>query len=282
MDKWNLIIDVALCQNCNNCVLAAKDELVGNAHPGYSAPHSPQGHGVVRMERQVRGEGHHTDAAYRPVMCNHCDDAPCIRAGGGAVTKRADGIVLFDPDRTRGRRDLVDSCPYGAVVWNEAAQCPQTWFFDAHLLDAGAKVPRCVGVCPTSAIEAVRIADEAMAQRVAQENLRPLGAAEPTLPRVYYRNWERIERLFVAGTVLIREAGVVDCAAGAEVELWIAGSRAASARSDDFGDFKFDGIAPSAGAGEVRATFNGMIAQSRPVHIAERSLTVGEFMFERH
>ncbi len=30
MKKWNLIIDVALCENCNNCVLSTKDEQVGN------------------------------------------------------------------------------------------------------------------------------------------------------------------------------------------------------------------------------------------------------------
>ena len=49
MKRWNLVIDVALCENCNNCVLAARDELVGNTHPGYSAPHAPQGQGVIRI-----------------------------------------------------------------------------------------------------------------------------------------------------------------------------------------------------------------------------------------
>ena len=37
MKKWNLIIDVALCEGCHNCSLAAKDEHVGNDFPGYSA-----------------------------------------------------------------------------------------------------------------------------------------------------------------------------------------------------------------------------------------------------
>ena len=49
-------------------------------------------------------------------MCNHCDDAPCVRAGGGAIRKRDDGIVVIDPVAARGRRDLIDSCPYGAIV----------------------------------------------------------------------------------------------------------------------------------------------------------------------
>ena len=138
MDKWNLIINVAECENCNNCVLAAKDELVGNDFPGYSAPHPANGVGVIRIERHVRGEGHMVDAAYTPRMCNHCDEGPCLQAGAdGAVKKREDGIVIFDPVKAKGRRDLVDSCPYGAIVWNEEQQLPQTWFFDAHLLYQG-------------------------------------------------------------------------------------------------------------------------------------------------
>ena len=38
MEKWNLIIDVAECTNCNLCTLATMDEYVGNAWPGYTAP----------------------------------------------------------------------------------------------------------------------------------------------------------------------------------------------------------------------------------------------------
>ena len=38
MKKWNMIIDVAECTNCNLCTLAAMDEYVGNEWPSYSAP----------------------------------------------------------------------------------------------------------------------------------------------------------------------------------------------------------------------------------------------------
>ena len=59
------------------------------------------------------------DIAYVPTMCNHCDDAPCVAKGGGAVKKRDDGIVLIDPEKAKGRKDLVDACPYGHIWWNE-------------------------------------------------------------------------------------------------------------------------------------------------------------------
>jgi Fe-S-cluster-containing dehydrogenase component len=116
------------------CALAAKDEHVGNDFPGYSAPHAALGNSVIK----IRGSGGMVDAAYLPTKCNHCDRAPCLKAGAdGSVRKRADGIVIIDPVKAKGRRNLVEACPYGAIVWNEEQQLPQTWIFDAHLLDQG-------------------------------------------------------------------------------------------------------------------------------------------------
>ena len=37
MKKWNMIIDVAECTNCNLCTLSSMDEYVDNDWPGYSA-----------------------------------------------------------------------------------------------------------------------------------------------------------------------------------------------------------------------------------------------------
>ena len=62
MKKWNLIIDVALCEGCHNCALAAKDEHVANDFPGYSAPHSKLGESVIKIHRKVRGSGSMIDA----------------------------------------------------------------------------------------------------------------------------------------------------------------------------------------------------------------------------
>lgn len=141
MKKWNLIIKVGRCENCQNCVIAARDEHVGNDFPGYAAPAAAGAASPIRILRRVQGRSHMVDTTYLPVMCNHCDDAPCVRAGDGAVRKRADGIVIIDPDKARGRKDIVKSCPYKAIVWNEELQLPQTWIFDAHLLDGVGNVP---------------------------------------------------------------------------------------------------------------------------------------------
>lgn len=274
MTRWNLIVDVAECHNCHNCVVASKDELIGNAFPGYSAPHPAQGPGVIRIERTVRGSGHHLDAAYLPRMCQHCDDAPCVKAGAGAVSKRDDGIVLFDPQSCRGRRDLVDACPYGAVVWNEEQRLPQTWFFDAHLLDAGWREPRCVTVCPTGALQAVRLDDAAMAERARADGLRTLQPEVGTRPRVYYRHLERIDSVFVAGSVVSADAS--ECVADAEIHLRGDGRTVARTRSDAFGDFRLDGLPAGSGRHALEITHPSHGRAGVAVELGSSSAVLGD------
>ena len=256
MKKLNLIIDVAKCENCNNCVLASKDELVGNTFPGYSAPHAAQGTGVVRIDRSTRGVTPMVDATYVPKMCNHCDSAPCMKAdalrGCHAIRKRNDGVVIFDPVAAKGRRDLVAACPYGSVVWNEKEDLPQTWFFDAHLLDKGWKAPRLVNVCPTEAIEVARLSDQDMQKKAAEESLRVLRPDWVTQPRVYYRGLNRIDHVFIGGSAEMRTGGRVDCVDGAEVVLSQGGKALQRATTDAFGDFKFEDIRPASGEYQVR------------------------------
>ena len=110
-EKWNMIIDVAECTNCNLCTLATMDEYVGNDWPGYTKPMPKHGHRWIDILQKERGQVPMIDVAYVPTMCNHCDDAPCVAKGGGAVKKRDDGTVLIDPEKAKGRKDLVDVCP---------------------------------------------------------------------------------------------------------------------------------------------------------------------------
>jgi len=56
MKKWNLIIDVAECTNCNLCTLASMDEYVGNDWPGVAAPMPRHGHAWIRSEERRVGK----------------------------------------------------------------------------------------------------------------------------------------------------------------------------------------------------------------------------------
>src|SRR6266481_2764048 len=156
MKKWNMIIDVAECTNCNLCTLATMDEYVGNDWPGYTRPMPKHGHKWINILQKERGQV--------PMI----DIAPCLARGGGAIKKRADGIMLIDPELAKGRKDLVDACPYGHIWWNEEHQVPQLWPFDAHLIDQGWQQTRGQQSCPTGAMRAVKV-DDAEMDRIARD-----------------------------------------------------------------------------------------------------------------
>lgn len=242
MDKWNLIVDVAKCNNCANCSLATMDEHSGNDFPGYAAPQPKPAVPWIDIRRQVRGAGDQIDVAYMPTMCNHCDKPACAQGAEGAVIKRDDGIVLIDPVKARGRRDLVDKCPYGAIHWNEELQLPQIWIFDAHLLDSGWSVPRCQQACPTGAFQALKVSDSQMQALAREQGLEVSKPDAGTAPRIYYKNLHRMQARFVSGSVVLVSGGTPDCLQGCQVSLHRDGAPVARGVTDWFGDFKFDAL----------------------------------------
>jgi Fe-S-cluster-containing dehydrogenase component len=258
MQKWNMIIDVAECTNCNLCTLAAMDEYVGNDWPGYSAPMPRHGHKWINILQKERGQMPMIDIAYVPTMCNHCDDAPCIKADKqGAIKKRPDGIVLIDPAKAKGRKDLVDACPYGHIWWNEELQLPQAWTFDAHLIDQGWQQTRGQQSCPTGAMRAISVEDEEMARMAREQNLEVMKPELNSRPRVYYRNLYRYSKCFIGGSVSEERDGVIDCVEGASVQLLKDGASIAVTTTDNYGDFKFDRLDENSGRHTIQIFSGG-------------------------
>jgi Fe-S-cluster-containing dehydrogenase component len=258
MKRWNMIIDVAECTNCNLCTLAVMDEYVGNEWPDYSAPMPKHGHKWINILQKERGQTPMIDIAYVPTMCNHCDDAPCIKAAPkGAIKKRRDGIVIIDPKEAKGQKQLVDACPYGHIWWNEDLQLPQAWTFDAHLLDRGWKQTRGQQSCPTGAMRALQVADEDMARIAHEDNLEVIRPELGTKPRVYYRNLWRYSKCFIGGSVAEEKQGVVDCVEGASVQLVKNGASVAVTTTDNYGDFKFDELEDNSGRYSIQIFSRG-------------------------
>jgi len=249
MKKWNLVIDVAKCFNCNACAVVCHDEYHGNAFPGYAAEMPKHGHRWIDILQREKGQCPMVEVVYLPVTCNHCDDAPCIKAArDGAVKKRADGIVIIDPQKAQGQRQLVDACPYGAIWWNEAKQLPQAWPFDAHLLDAGWTKTRGAQVCATRAMRTLHVDDEEMQRIVRDEGLQVLHPEYNTRPRVYYKNLDRFYKAFIGGSLAGEIDGVEECVAGARLVLKRGTQTVAETKSDAFGDFKFQALEEESGA----------------------------------
>ncbi|MHB8867376.1 MAG: 4Fe-4S dicluster domain-containing protein [Thermoleophilia bacterium] len=272
MARWHLVIDVERCEDCNNCFLACKDEHVDNEWPGYAASQPWHGQRWIDILRKERGRYPLVDAVYLPVPCMHCDDAPCVAAGAGAVRKREDGIVLIDPARTEGMRELPASCPYGAIWWNEERGLPQKCTLCAHLLDQGWRDTRCTQACPTGALRLVDATDAEMEATARTEGLQALNPEYATRPRVLYRNLSRWDSHLVCGSVSLDREGLVECAVGAGVELY-RDSRAddaplAATVADAFGDFRIDGLVLEPGDYSFSITLEGCAPVSYEVEIA--------------
>jgi Fe-S-cluster-containing dehydrogenase component len=275
MKKWNMIVDVARCHNCYNCFIATKDEYVGVEYEGYAGPQPLHGHSWVAMEYRESGRWPMVETSFRPVMCNHCDDAPCMAAAtGGAIKKRDDGVVIIDPKLAKGQKQIVDACPYGAVYWNEDEQIPQAWPFDAHLLDRGWKKTKLEAVCPTDVFRSLKVSDAEMQRIVEDEDLVTLESDTDAKPRVYYKNNHLFTTCFVGGTIVTRQDGVEDCVSGAAVSAMQGEEFLGRAVSDGFGEFRIMRFERGCGAVTLHIEIDGKLAKSVNVEVDD-SVYVG-------
>lgn len=102
MARFGMVIDVGKCIGCNSCVITCKQENF--APPG------------VFFNRILVGETGKFPKVRKemyPVMCNHCEEAACVKVcPSGATIKRQDGIVIVDDTKCIGCRYCLIACPY--------------------------------------------------------------------------------------------------------------------------------------------------------------------------
>lgn len=242
MKNWYLIVDVERCENCCNCFLACKDEHVDNEWNEVSKPMQRKGRAFVEILSRERGRFPFVDVAYLPLLCMHCDDPPCMKvAKDNAVYKRKDGIVIFDPEKSKNQKEILYACPYNVVVWNEEFQIPQKCTFCAHLLDQGWKKTRCVQACPTGALSLLELTEEEMEREIIEASLEPY--QKGTKVHVYYKNLYLFKKDFIGGSLAEHIEGKEECLSGVRVILYDRNEkRIDEAVTDIFGDFKFDNL----------------------------------------
>lgn len=227
------IIDIAKCNGCYCCQIACKDEHVGNDWTPYAKPQPDTGQFWLKLTEKIRGTVPKVKVAYQPVMCMHCDDAPCMASCPieGAIYKREDGLVIIDPVRCTGCKNCVDACPYGVIYFNEDLNLAQKCTGCAHLLDKGWGEPRCVDICPT---QALRFGEESeLGELISEAEI--LHPEFHTKSRVYYLN---LPKKFVAGTVYDPVSEEVIIGAVCSLVDNKTGDRF-TAQTDNFGDFWF-------------------------------------------
>jgi Fe-S-cluster-containing dehydrogenase component len=276
MKKWHMIIDVERCEDCNTCFIACKDEHCGNTFTGYTREQPKHGHRWINIFRKERGSGSLTDVFYMPVPCMHCNDPKCAsKAKNNAITKRGDGIVLIDPDKAKGQKELAGACPYGAIFWNEEMNLPQKCTFCAHLIDDKWKAPRCVQACPTGALRAICVEEEDLRKTIEKEGLQVLKPELGTNPNVFYKNCDLFTKAFIAGSVATRVDGVCDCLEGARVTLSKDAKKIGDLITDNYGDFKFDGLEEGSGTYVITIKAEGFAEKTIEVRLSE-SIYLGD------
>jgi len=239
MAKYGMVIDISRCNGCYNCFLACRDEYCGNDYPPYSLSQPFTGHFWMRIIERERGQYPKVKVAYTPVPCMQCENAPCIEAAlNGAVYRRPDGIVIIDPEKAVGQKQVVSACPYRVIYWNEEKNIPQKCTFCAHLLDKGWKEPRCVELCPAGAMIFGDLEDpnSEVSQLIASNKAEVLHPEYGLKEKVRYI---ALPKRFIAGTVVFGDKD--ECAENVDVTL-IGDGVKQTIKTNNYGDFEFEGL----------------------------------------
>lgn len=259
MKKPGIAINSARCMACYACFMACKDEHCG-WDTALSKSEPELGQYWMNIVEWERGDNERRiKTATVPTPCSHCDKPACVAAGkDGAVYKREDGIVIIDPEKARGQKQIVDACPVGAVYWNEAAQIPQKCTMCAELLDdpdyPGFE-PRCVEACPNQALVFGDLADpdSEISKLIAANKVTQLECLGDMGSSVVHLN---IPSAFLAGTVAYPEE-LEEVCIGAKVAITCdeTGERH-EMETNWAGDYEFEDL-PKGKTWTVEITFPG-------------------------
>ncbi len=139
--RYGWFIDTRRCFGCHGCEVACKAEN-----------DVPLGHFIRQTIYRDVGEYPHVARVFLPMSCQHCEDAPCLKAcPTGAIKKGPGGSVIIDYKTCDGSGSCVDACPYGAIYLDpeadQAVKCHNCYHRLEHDME-----PACASTCPADAI----------------------------------------------------------------------------------------------------------------------------------
>ena len=179
---YGWFIDTRRCFGCHGCEVACKSEN-----------EVPLGNYIRQTIYKDVGQYPQVSRMFLPMACQHCEDAPCLKAcPEQAIRKGPGGSVIIDYELCQGHGNCVQACPYGAIyldpVSEQAVKCHNCYHRLEHEME-----PACANTCPADAIyfgdlndpasKVSRAKSEATANGVELVQLR---GEKQTMPRMWF------------------------------------------------------------------------------------------------